>query len=119
MLSVTKNSFHIYFQYSAQAMTQAQIRDSCAARMADIHSAVFVFDEDLACELEIKDFLDTEGILPPQRTIGLAYVELLLRAANVRAASNDTCAESNPLHQLVSYPDWKRQSSFAWMAVFK
>ena len=49
--------------------------------------------------------------------IGLAYVELLLRAANVRAASDDTCgAESGPLPHLVSYPDCKRRSSFAWMA---
>ena len=44
-------------------MTQPQLRDSCANGMADIPSAVFVFDEDLVCELEIKDFLDTEGIL--------------------------------------------------------
>ena len=48
--------------------------------------------------------------------IGLAYVELLLRAANVRAASDDTSAESGPLHRLVSYPDWKRQALFAWTA---
>ena len=48
--------------------------------------------------------------------IGLAYVELLLRAANVRVASDDTSAESSPLHQLVSYPDWKRQAVFAWTA---
>ena len=44
------------------------------------------------------------------------YVELLLRAANVRAASDDTSAESGPLHWLVSYPDWKRQALFAWTA---
>ena len=31
--------------------------------MAAIPSAAFVFDKDLVCELEIKDFLDTEGIL--------------------------------------------------------
>ena len=48
--------------------------------------------------------------------IGLAYVELLLRAANVRAAFDDTSAESGPLHRIVSYPDWKRRSLFAWMA---
>ena len=30
--------------------------------MADIPSAAFVFDEDLACELETEDFLYTEGI---------------------------------------------------------
>ena len=46
--------------------------------------------------------------------IGLAYVELLLRAANVRA--DDTSAESGLLHWLVSYPDWKRRglSSLGW-----
>ena len=63
MLSVTKNSFHTHFQYSARAMTQPQIRDSCANGMAGIPSAAFVFDKDLVCELEIKDFSDTEGIL--------------------------------------------------------
>ena len=47
--------------------------------------------------------------------IGLAYVELLLREVNVRAASDNTCAESGPLPRLVSYPDWKRPSSFTWM----
>ena len=62
MLSVTKD---IYFQYSACAMTQAQLRNSRVTGMADILSAVLVFDEDLACELEIEDFLDTEGILLP------------------------------------------------------
>ena len=51
--------------------------------------------------------------------IGLAYIELLLRPANVRAASNDTSTESGPLRPLVSYPDWKRQSFFAWMAFLK
>ena len=51
--------------------------------------------------------------------IGLAYVELLLWVANVWAASDDTCTESGPLPQLVSYPDWKRRSSFAWMVFRK
>ena len=51
-----------------------------------------------------------------ERMIGLAYVKLLLRAANVRAASDNTSAESGPLHRLVSYPDWKRRALFAWMA---
>ena len=78
-------------------MTQAQLRISRAAGMTNVPSAAFVFDEDLAYQLEIEDFLDTEGILLPQRTIGLAYVELLLRAANVRAASDNTYAESGPL----------------------
>ena len=46
--------------------------------------------------------------------IGLAYVELL-RAVNIRAASDDTSAESGTLPQLVSYHDWKRQfSSLEW-----
>ena len=52
--------------------------------------------------------------------IGLPYVKLLVRAANVRAASDDTYAESGPLHRLVSYLDWKRRVSlFAWMAFLK
>ena len=87
--------------------------------MADIPSAAFVFTEDLACQLEIEDFSDTESILLPYRMIWLAYVELLLRAANVQAASDDTCAESGPLPRLVSYPDWKRLSSLALMAFLR
>ena len=46
-------------------MMQVQLHNFRATGMADILSAVFVFDEDLACELEIKDFLDTEAILLP------------------------------------------------------
>ena len=41
--------------------------------------------------------------------IGLAYVELLLRAANVWAASNDTLNLAW-LPPLVSYHDWNRRS---------
>ena len=33
--------------------------------MADIPAAGFVFDEDLACQLEIENFSDTDGILLP------------------------------------------------------
>ena len=36
--------------------------------------------------------------------IGLAYVELLLRAASVQAAYDDTSTDSGPLHRIVSYP---------------
>ena len=43
-------------------MTQAQLHNSRATGMADIPSAAFVLDEDLACELEISN---TEGILLP------------------------------------------------------
>ena len=42
-----------------------------------------------------------------------------MRAANVQAASDDTSAESGLLHRLVSYPDWKRRSLFAWMVFLK
>ena len=62
MLSVTKYSFQVCFRYSARAMTQAQLHNSRATGMADIPSAAFVLDEDLACELEISN---TEGILLP------------------------------------------------------
>ena len=37
-------------------MTQAQLHNSRAAKMADILPAAFVFDEDLVCQLGIKDF---------------------------------------------------------------
>ena len=46
--------------------------------------------------------------------IGLVKVKLLLRSANGQAASNDTCTESGLLSWLVSYPDLKRRSTFAW-----
>ena len=63
-------------------MTQVQLH---TAGIADIPSAAFIFDEGLACQLEIKDLFDT-GVLLPQRMIELAYVKLLLRTSNVRAA---------------------------------
>ena len=63
-------------------------------------SDAFVFDEDLASWK--SKISSTEGILLPLRMIGLAYVELLLRAANVRAASSNISAESDPLHRLAS-----------------
>ena len=43
-----------------RAMTQAQLH---TAGMADIPSAAFVFDEYLACQLEIEDLSDTKVIL--------------------------------------------------------
>ena len=43
-------------------MTQVQLHNSRATGMADILSAAFVFDKDLACQLEIEDLLDTEGV---------------------------------------------------------
>ena len=55
MLSVTK--------YSARAMLQAHLHNSCAAGMTDIPSAAFVFDNDLACGPEIEDFSNAEGVL--------------------------------------------------------
>ena len=52
--------------------------------------------------------------------IGFVYVELSLRVANFRAASDNTSAESDPLPQLVSYPDRKRQLVFLHLdGVFK
>ena len=94
-------------------MTQAQLQ---TAEMADIPSLSVRLRRRLSVPAGIEDLSDAEGILLLWRMIGLAYVELLLRAANVRAASDDTSAESGPLHRIVSYPDWKRQSLFAWMA---
>ena len=46
-------------------MTQAQLHNFCAAGMADMPSAAFMFDEDLVCQLEIEDLSDTEDILLP------------------------------------------------------
>ena len=43
-------------------MMQAQLHTT---GLADILSVVFVFDEDLACQLEIEDLSDTESILLP------------------------------------------------------
>ena len=62
---------------------------------------MFVFDEDLA-SWKSKISQVQKGILLPLRMIGLAYVELLLRAANVRAASSNISAESDLLHRLAS-----------------
>ena len=61
MLSVTKYSFQIYFRL--HTCNDASVIHTTG--MADIPSAAFVFDEDLVCQLEIEDPLDTEGILLP------------------------------------------------------
>ena len=37
------------------------------ARMTEVPSAVFVFYGDLACELEIENFLNTEGAIENDR----------------------------------------------------
>ena len=50
--------------------------------------------------------------------IGLAYVELLLRAVNMFELL-PAILESGSLHQLVSYPGWNRRSLFIWMAFLK
>ena len=63
MLSVTKYSFQIYFWL--HTYNDASAIAYHIAWMADIPSAAFVFDEDLACQLEIEDLSDTEGILMP------------------------------------------------------
>ena len=52
--------FKLYSRYSARAMTQVKLHNSHATGMADIPSAVSVFNEDLACQLETKDFSYTE-----------------------------------------------------------
>ena len=57
MLSVSKYSFKFIFGFT-RAMAQYRWN-------ADIPSVAFVFDEDLACQLEIEDLSDTEGILLP------------------------------------------------------
>ena len=59
MLSVTVFKFISGF---TRGMMQAQLH---TAGMADIPSAAFVFDENLACQLEIESLSDTEGILLP------------------------------------------------------
>ena len=87
-------------QTSQQAYTHACAMQSrwCGARSGSPQSKML--------------YMDKEVILLPKRMIGLAYVELLLGAANVWEASDDTYAESGPLPPLVSYPDWNRWSFF-------
>ena len=56
MLRVTK--WVKFISSFTRAMMQAHMH---TPGMADISSAAFVFDEDLACPLEIEDLSDTEG----------------------------------------------------------
>jgi len=58
--------------------------------MAGIPSAAFVFDDDLATELE---------------TYAKASVELFSRVANIALASGNTFSESGLLHWYEWYPD--------------
>ena len=56
MLSVTKYRFQVYFQYMYCVILVPHFS-------LEWPSVAFVFGEDLACELEIEDFLDTEGAI--------------------------------------------------------
>ena len=51
--------------------------------MAHILAAALTFDEDLVYELKIKGFSDAEDILLSERMIGVAYIDPLLKVANV------------------------------------
>ena len=53
MPSVTKYSFQIYFWCSARA--QGRLHNSCAGWIVECLSAAFIFDENLAYQLEISD----------------------------------------------------------------
>ena len=86
MLSVTKYRIQIYW-YKHVTRRCAPLMRSLTAKwffeMAGIPSAAFVFDDDLATELE---------------TYAKANVELLSRVVNVALASSDTFSESGLLH---------------------
>ena len=86
MLSVTKYRIQIYW-YKHVNRRRAPLMRSLTAKwffeMAGIPSAAFVFDDDLATELE---------------TYAKANVELLSRVVNVALASGDTFSESGLLH---------------------
>ena len=86
MLSVTKYRIQIYW-YKHVNRRRAPLMRSLTAKwffkMAGIPSAAFVFDDDLATELE---------------TYAKANVELLSRVVNVALASSDTFSESGLLH---------------------
>ena len=86
MLSVTKYRIQIYW-YKHVNFRRAPLMRSLTAKwffeMAGIPSAAFVFDDDLATELE---------------TCAKANVELLSRVVNVALASNNTFSESGLLH---------------------
>ena len=52
MLSVTKHSFQSFIS----GIQHMQLHIYHATFLAEILSGAFIFNEDLACELEIKDF---------------------------------------------------------------
>ena len=52
MLSVTKYSFQNFIS----GIQHRQLHSFHGTFLAEILSAAFIFNEDLACELEIKDF---------------------------------------------------------------
>ena len=86
MLSLTKYRIQIEW-YKHVNRKRAPLMRSLTAKwffeMAGIPSAAFVFDDDLATELE---------------TCAKANVELLSRVVNVALASSDTFSESGLLH---------------------
>jgi len=86
ILSVTKYRIQIYW-YKHVNCRRAPLMLSLTAKwffeMAGIPSAAFVFDDDLATELE---------------TYAKANVEPLSRVMNVALASSDTFSESGLLH---------------------
>ena len=52
MLNVTKHSFQNFIS----GIQHMQLHSFYPTFLAEILSAAFIFNEDLACELEIKDF---------------------------------------------------------------
>jgi len=86
MLSVTKYRIQIYW-YKHVNRRRAPLMRLLTAKwffeMAGIPSSAFVFDDDLATELE---------------TYAKANIELLSRVVNVALASGDTFSESGLLH---------------------
>ena len=73
---------NIEFKFTGISRRRAPLMRSFF-EMAGIPSAAFVFDDDLATELE---------------TYAKANVELLSRVVNVALASSDTSSESGLLH---------------------
>ena len=72
-------------------MTQAQLRNSHAAGMADIPSVVFIFGKDLLCELQIEDFSDTEGIQNDRVGISRAVKVRVFLHSEISSASLHCC----------------------------
>ena len=107
MRSVTKYSFQMYFRYVHYLILmpcfllewlRSRLQRSLLAKRLSVQTG-------------------NRRFLGYRRCHRVTCAELLLRVVNVRATSDDTCPESGPLLQLVSYPDWKRLSPSAWMAL--